>query len=46
LLLDRNINSELRSWGVFADQQKKQNAQSVKSFADNLDKEIKKKQVI
>lgn len=39
-LLDREVNSEMRSWGVFAEQQKKQ--KSNKDFADNLDKEIKK----
>lgn len=47
LLGNRAVNAELRSWGVFADNQKKTTTQaSVKNFADNLDREIRKKQVV
>lgn len=41
-LMDRAVNTELRSWGVFAEQQSKQNQKSVKEFSDNLDREINK----
>lgn len=43
-LMDREVNSELRTWGVFAEQQKKQDRTSVKEFADNLDREINRLQ--
>ncbi len=35
---DRLVNSEMRSWGVFAEQQRKLGAADVKAFADNLDR--------
>lgn len=36
-LADREVNAELRSWGVFADLQKKQKPSDVKAFADKFD---------
>ena len=36
-LSDRLVNSELRSWGVFSEQQGKMDGRTVKSFADRLD---------
>ena len=35
---DRLVNRELRSWGVFAEQQGRMDASSQKSFADNFDR--------
>ena len=37
---DRLVNQELRSWGVFAEQQGKIDASRQKSFADMLDKTL------
>ncbi len=37
---DRLVNSEMRSWGVFADQQKRIGTAEVKAFADNLDRAL------
>ncbi|MCR5761130.1 MAG: DUF188 domain-containing protein [Sphaerochaetaceae bacterium] len=38
LLADRSVNAELRSWGVFSEQQSKHSKTSTKNFADNLDR--------
>lgn len=35
---DRLVNRELRSWGVFAEQQGRMDASNQKSFADNFDR--------
>ena len=35
---DRLVNKELRSWGVFTDQQGRMDASNQKSFADNFDR--------
>ena len=35
---DRLVNKELRSWGVFTDQQGKMDASNQKSFADSFDR--------
>ncbi len=37
---DRLVNQELRSWGVFAEQQKKMGGADVKAFADNFDRTL------
>lgn len=43
LLKNREVNSTLREYGVFAEQQTKSSASSsVKAFADNLDKTLSK----
>lgn len=39
-LMARSVNAELRSWGVFADVQKKRKQSDVKAFSDMLDKVI------
>lgn len=36
-LADRAVNAELRTWGVFAEAQKKQKPSDVKAFADKFD---------
>lgn len=46
LLKDREVNATLREWGICADKQKRQDASSVKSFADNFDRLITKMQAI
>ena len=40
LLGDRAVNSELRSWGVFAQQQTRMGDRNTKAFADRLDRTI------
>lgn len=37
---DRLVNKEMRTWGVFAEQQKKMGNSDVKAFADNLDRTL------
>lgn len=37
---DRLVNREMRTWGVFAEQQKKMGNSDVKAFADNLDRTL------
>ena len=37
---DRLVNQELRSWGVFSEQQGKMNAANQKNFADMLDRTL------
>ncbi len=39
-LSERLVNQELRSWGVFADQQSRMDSSRVKRFADQLDRTI------
>lgn len=39
-LADRLVNQELRTWGVFAEQQGKMDRNTQKAFADTLDKVI------
>lgn len=39
-LSDRLVNQELRSWGVFSEQQKKIDASKQKDFADMLDRTL------
>lgn len=39
---DRLVNRELRSWGVFAEQQRSMDAAGRKAFADNLDRKLTK----
>lgn len=42
LLADRSVNAELRSWGVFAEQQSRHTKTGTKNFADNLDRTVTK----
>lgn len=39
-LSERLVNGELRSWGVFADQQKKNDSSSQKAFSDAFDRAV------
>jgi len=41
LLSERAVNNELRSWGVFSEQQKKMNSSDTKAFADNFDRKLR-----
>ncbi len=39
-LADRLVNMELRTWGVYSEQQRKMSGSDVKAFADNLDRTL------
>ncbi len=39
-LSDRAVNAELRTWGVFSNEQKKQKLSDVKAFADKFDSTV------
>ena len=41
LLSERAVNNELRSWGVFSEQQKRLTSSDTKAFADNFDRQLR-----